>query len=283
VGNRIAQAKFELLGKKYALAANNAPHHLHGGKQGWDKLVWAAKAQDTEAGPSVLFSLTSEDGDEGYPGTVHAVAKYTLTQTNELRVEMEAAAEQPTPVNMVHHSYWNLGGHDSGSILGHELTVFSDQYTPGSPVPDGEVIDVKGTPYDFTVSKPIGKDIEAIDAKPQGYDGNWLVRGNPDDLRPVVKLEDPKSGRIMEIEANQPGVQIYTGNYLDGSIKGKGSSYEFHGALCIESQKVPNAINVPKWRDSVILKPGGTYRHVMVHRFSVSPEGDATAQKPDAK
>ncbi|HEY6077887.1 MAG TPA: aldose epimerase family protein [Polyangiaceae bacterium] len=270
VANRIKNAQFSLEGKNYKLAANDGPNTLHGGNVGWDKVVWNAEALETEAGPALKLTYVSKDGDEGYPGTVTVHHVYTLTDANELRVEMTATTDKTTIVNMAHHSYWNLGGHDSGPTTGQELTLFADQYTPGDLVPDGKVKAVKGTPFDFTLAKPIGKDLQAAGGKPVGFDHNWIVRGEPHALRQVARLKDPKSGRVLELSADQPGVQFYSGNFLDGSNKGKGGVvYQQYTGLCLETQKFPNSINVPAWRDEVILKPGVTYKHTMVHRFSV--------------
>jgi aldose 1-epimerase len=269
VANRTKNAQFTLEGKQYKLAANNAPHSLHGGKVGWDKVIWTAEASETDAGPSIKMTYVSKDGEEGYPGTVTAHNIYTLTNNNELKVEMDATTDKTTIVSMAHHSYWNLAGHASGTINEHELTLFADQYTPGDPVPDGKIKAVKGTPFDFTTAKPIGKDLQAAGGKPIGFDANWVVKGDPHTLRPVAKLKDPKSGRVLELQADQPGVQFYSGNFLDGSNKGKGGVvYAQYTGLCLESQKFPNSINVPAWKDEVILKPGATYKHTMIHKFS---------------
>jgi aldose 1-epimerase len=272
VANRIGNAAFTLEGRRYTLAANDAPHHLHGGLKGWDKVVWTAKTADTPDGPSIELTYVSRDGDEGYPGTVTATTVYTLTNQNELRVEMRATTDRTTLVNMAHHSYWNLAGHDSGTILDHELTLYADRYTPGTPmVPDGRVVAVAATPFDFTTAKRIGRDITAAGGNPTGYDHNFVVSGEPGQLRPVARLRDPASGRVMTVAADQPGVQFYTGNFLNGSHKGKGATYVQHAGLCLETQAFPNAINVPAWQDHVILRPGQPYRHVMVHAFSVEP------------
>jgi aldose 1-epimerase len=271
VGNRIANAKFELDGKTYKLAANNGIHHLHGGIKGWDKQIWTAAPSETPDGPSLTLTLVSKDGDEGYPGTVTATTTYTLTKDNELRIEMAATTDKPTVVNMVHHTYWNLTGGttgDANSIKGHVLTLYADQYTPGLP-PDGKVLPVAGTPFDFTKGKPIGQDLLKTGDKPPGYDSNWIVNGEPHALRPVARVVEPKSGRVMTLEANQPGAQLYTSNYMDGTTKGKGRVHAQHSALCIETQKIPNSINVPAWRNEAILRPGQTYKHVMLVKFSV--------------
>jgi len=272
VANRIANAAFALDGMRYTLAANDKPHHLHGGSRGWDKVVWTARPFDGEDGPSLELTYVSADGEEGYPGTVTAKTVYTLTRDDELRVDMEATTDKPTLVNMAHHSYWNLGGHDSGTILDHELTLYADHYTPGVPmVPTGETKAVTGTPFDFTSAKPVGRDLKRTGLTPAGYDHNFVVNGDPGRLRPVARLKDPKSGRVMTLTADQPGVQFYTGNFLDGSLTGKGATYVQHAALCLETQKFPNAINVPTWRDQVVLRPGQTYRHRMIHAFTAEP------------
>jgi aldose 1-epimerase len=269
VANRIGNAEFTLEGRRYTLEPNDKPHHLHGGKKGWDKVVWNATALDTAQGPSLELTYVSKDGEEGYPGTVTAKTVYTLTHDNALKVEMQASTDKTTLVNMAHHSYWNLGGHNSGTILDHELTLYADRYTPGTAmVPDGRIEPVKGTPFDFTSAKPIGRDLKQAGGNPIGYDHNFVINGEPNQLRPVARLKDPKSGRVMTVSADQPGVQFYTGNFLDGSTRGKGTTYVQHAALCLESQKFPNSINVPGWQDQVILRPDQTYRHVLVHQFS---------------
>jgi len=273
IGNRIANAQFELEGKTYKLAANNGTNHLHGGKKGWDKVVWDAEATETPKGPALKLTYVSKDGEEGYPGTVTAVTTYTLTNKNELAIEMTATTDKTTIINMVHHTYFNLHGGTEGDIKDHVLTLFADKYTPGMP-PDGRVVPVAGTPFDFRKPKAIGKDLEAAGSPgagaPVGYDSNWVVNGSPDKMRPVGRVEDPVSGRVMTVEANQPGVQFYSGIFMDGTTKGKGRTHTQYTGICLETQKFPNAINVPAWKDQVILKPGQTYRHDLVYKFSVN-------------
>jgi aldose 1-epimerase len=272
VANRIGNAEFTLEGAHYTLEANDKPHHLHGGRKGWDKVVWSAMPIDTAEGPSLQLTYVSKDGEEGYPGTVTATTVYTLTNDDGLKVEMQATTDKTTLVNMAHHSYWNLGGYNSGTILDHELMLYADQYTPGTPmVPDGRIDPVKGTPFDFTSAKTIGKELKHVGGSPIGYDHNFVVNGVPNQLRPVARLKDPKSGRVMTVSADQPGVQFYTGNFLDGSVSGKGATYVQYAALCLETQKFPNAINVPSWQEQVIVRPGDVYRHVMIHKFSAEP------------
>jgi aldose 1-epimerase len=271
VANRIGNARFTLNGRTYQLAANEAPHHLHGGNKGWDKVVWAAEPIATEHGPALTLRYHSPDGEEGYPGNVTATTTYTLTNSNELRVDMMATTDATTVVNMVHHTYWNLGGFNSGTIRDHELKIHAARYTPGASngLPDGTIKSVQGTPFDFTTSKPIGRDLEAVGGTPVGFDHNWVVDGEPDALRPVAVLKDPKSGRIMTLEADQPGVQFYSGKFLDGSLKGKGARYAQYDGLCLETQRHPNSVNIPAWKSAVVLEPGKTYSHTMIHRFSV--------------
>jgi len=270
VANRIRNGAFELDGRRFTVATNNGTHHLHGGVKGWDKVVWTAEAMDTADGPALRLAYVSRDGEEGYPGIVAASCLYTLTWKNELRVAMRATTDAATLVALAHHSYWNLGGHDAGPITDHDLTLFAQAYTPGDPlVPTGEVAEVSGTPFDFTTPKPIGQDLAAAAGEPVGYDHNFVVDGEPQALRPVARLADPKSGRVLTIEADQPGVQFYSGNYLDGSVRGKGGKpYPRNGGVCLETQAFPNAINVPAWRDQVIVRPGKPYQHLMVHRFT---------------
>jgi aldose 1-epimerase len=268
--NRIRGGRFELEGRRYELAVNDGPDHLHGGPRGWDKVVWTAEAMETAAGPAVRLSYASRDGDEGYPGTVSASCVYTLTKKDELSVEMQAATDHVTLVNMVHHSYWNLGGAGSGPITDHLLTLHARAFTPGDPVvPTGKIEGVRGTPFDFTAAKAIGADLAGVGGEPVGYDHNFIVDGTPGELRPVARLEHPGSGRVLEIEADQPGVQFYCGKFLDGSLRGKGGKpYGQYGGLCLESQAFPNSVNIPAWRNQVILTADRTYKHLMIHRFT---------------
>ena len=270
VANRIGNAAFSLDGKEYTLAKNNGPHTLHGGVKGFDKYVWEAANGEGSDGAWVSFTRTSPDGEEGFPGTVKATVLYRLTAKNELVVELSASCDKPTLVNLAHHSYWNLAGHSSGSILEQELQLSCDRYTPGDAtlVPKGTIEPVAGTPYDFRKSKKIGQDLAKTGGDPVGYDTNFVVNGKAGELRPVARVVDPASGRVLELLSTEPGVQFYTGNFLDGSVKGKGGAvYAKHAGFCLETQKYPDAVHHPEW-PSPILRPGATYRHVMVHRFS---------------
>ena len=286
VANRIAAGQFELDGKSYQLATNNEPNHLHGGLVGFDKKLWKATPRISEKGPAVDFEMVSPAGDEGYPGQLTAKTTYTLTPEGELWVEMSATCDAPTIVNMAHHSYWNLAGHASGTIHGHELSVTADRYLPVDAVsiPTGEFAAVAGTPFDFRPERrpaaALGDAIKALppsaDGKnPGGIDHNYVVRDwKPDgSLRSVAVLRDRASGRGLEILSDQPGIQVYTGNYLDGSVTGKGgTAYAKQAAICLETQKYPDAIHHAGQADwpSVRLDPGQTYRHTMVHRFTAN-------------
>jgi aldose 1-epimerase len=270
VANRIMDARCEFQGRTLELAANDDPHHLHGGARGFDKRVFRGVALSEPGVQRAELRYTSPAGEEGYPGELEVVVRYSLRDDNALRIEMEATTSEPTLVNMAHHSYWNLDGHDSGGIEGHELKLHAARYTPGEPVPDGRIFEVEGTPYDFTAGKCIGDDLERGGASPIGFDHNWVVDGEPHELRPVAELRSVRSGRVLRLEANQPGVQFYSGNFLDGTARGKqGAVYRRHAGLCLETQAHPNSPNVPAWQPDVLLSPGESYRHVMIHRFSI--------------
>ncbi|MFM7077074.1 MAG: aldose epimerase family protein [Planctomycetaceae bacterium] len=280
VSNRIAKGSFELDGRTHTLATNNGANHLHGGVTGFDKHLWKATPHATSSGPALELVTVSPDGEEGYPGRLAAKVVYTLTPAGELMVDMSATTDAPTIVNMVHHSYWNMAGQRSGPVAAQELTVFADAYLPvdGGGIPTGEQARVEGSPFDFRPERrPAGTIGAAIAALPKSADGtnpggvdhNYCIRGwKPDGvLRPVAVLRDPASGRRMEIVSDQPGVQVYTGNYLDGSLTGKGGAvYGKHGGICLETQKYPDSIHHADW-PSTRLDPGQTYRHRMIHRF----------------
>ena len=272
IANRISGAQFELEGVSYPLAANNGKNSLHGGVKGWDKVVWDAVARGTPQGPSVELSYTSKDGEEGFPGTVKAKNTYTLTNQNELKIEMQAETDRLTVVNMAHHSYFNLSGHAAGTVAEQAVKLNASQYTPNDPMlhtASGQVAPVAGTPFDFTKAKPIGQDLRAAGGDPIGYDSNWIVDGPSNELREVAQVKDLHSGRVLTLKGDQPGVQFYTGNYLDGTLVGKGGAkYPQYAAFCLETQRFPNAINVPAWRDQVILKPGTRYSSTMIFSFT---------------
>jgi len=272
VANRIRGAAFELDGQRHELAANNGQHHLHGGKRGFDKLIWKAEPVSDATRASLRLSLVSNDGDEGYPGTLNVSVTYSLTNANELDVEMRATTDRTTLVNLAQHGYFNLAGVGSGTVAEQELTLFADAYTPGDPqIPDGRVLSVRDTPFDFTQGKAIGRDLDDAGLTPRGYDHNFVVRGEPHAMRPVARAYDPGSGRVLTLDADQPGVQLYTGNHLSGSLRGKGVAFPQHAGFCLETQVFPDAVHVPAWREDAILRPGGEYRHHMLYRFSTQP------------
>ncbi len=266
--NRIARGKFVLNGVTYSLATNNGQNHLHGGLKGFDKVVWHA----TETSDGVQLTYQSKDGEEGYPGTLHAIVNYSLTAANELRIEYLATTDEDTIINLTNHSYFNLAG--GGTILDHEVTINADAFTPVDQglIPTGEIRNVKDTPLDFTSATPIGArirdDYEQLRLA-GGYDHNFVLRNGPQPFRLAAKLHEPKSGRVMEVSTTQPGMQFYSGNFLNGSIVGKGGTpYEKHCACCFETQHFPDSPNQPSF-PTTVLKPGEQFKHTTVFKFSV--------------
>ena len=272
-GNRIANGQFILDGKTFTLATNNGPNHLHGGNKGFDKVVWKAQAflQNSQE-PVLALQYTSQDGEEGYPGTLDVLAVYTLTNDNALRLEFGATTSKDTIVNLTHHSYFNLAG--QGNILGHDVMINAEQFTPvdSNLIPTGELRPVQGTPFDFTTPTAIGARIDANDEQlkfANGYDHNWVINKPAGELGLMARVYEPASGRILEVMSTQPGLQFYTGNFLDGSLKGKnGSVYQFRSGFCMEPQHYPDSPNKPNF-PSVVLKPGDTYKSTIIYRFSV--------------
>lgn len=276
-GNRIAHGKFTLDGTEYALATNNDPGGIpcaiHGGVEGFSKKLWKGEGFSGEGACGVRLAYTSPDGEEGYPGELDVEVVYTLTDRNELVWEATAKAKAPTVVNLVHHTYWNLSGDPETSINDHELTLYASHYLPTNAglIPTGELAPVAGTPLDFLEPTVIGKRIDADHEalkRAGGYDHAWILDGARDgELARAARLRDPKSGRVMTVSTNQPAVQFYAGNFLDGTTVGKGGvKYGRRTALCLETENWPDAPNHPK-APSAVLRPGETYHHKMVHTF----------------
>ncbi len=265
VANRIAKGRFSLDGADYALAVNNGPNHLHGGLKGIDKVVWEATPQP---GASVKFSYSSPDGEEGYPGKLAVAVVMTLSDANELRIDYSAVTDRPTPVNLTNHSYFNLGG--AGDVLEHELMLAADDFTPtdSTLIPTGEIRPVRDTPWDFTQPRTIGSRISQLGTEEPGYDTNYVLNGGGQGLALAARVYEPRSGRLLELHTTQPGVQLYTANYLDGSLTGKGGTvYRRHTAFCLETQHFPDSVNHPSF-PSTILRPGQIYRQTTVHKFT---------------
>lgn len=268
--NRIAAGRFTLDGKEYTLATNGA-HHLHGGKRGFDKYIWNSEIVRNPDSVGVKFTLLSKDGDEGYPGNLNAQVVCTLTNADEIKLEYRATTDRPTILNLTNHAYWNLGGAGSGDVLGHKLMLAADKFVAvdDAAIPTGELADVKKTPLDFTEPHTIGERIDEMKkaAPHRGYDHCFVLRGQKGALELAARVEDPKSGRTMEVYTTEPGVQLYTANYLDGDAKNGG--YPQHAAFCLETQHYPDSPNRPKF-PTTVLKPGETYTTTTVHKFSVA-------------
>lgn len=279
--NRIAGGRFSLDGTDYQLERNDGPNHLHGGITGFDKVVWRIVSVSDGPGASVVLAYSSADGEGGYPGNLEVRATYTLNERNELRIEYAATTDKPTIVNITNHSYFNLAGDASGAdILDHELTLHAERFTPvdATLIPTGELRNVAGTPFDFRSPTTIGRNIRDGDNEQlmfgHGYDHNFVIRGEAGVLRPAARLVDHSSGRVMELLTTAPGVQFYSGNFLDGSIAGKnGRVYRQGDALCLEPQVFPDAPNKPGF-PAARLDPGQTYRNTMVFRFSTASNDD---------
>jgi aldose 1-epimerase len=270
VANRIAKGQFTLNGVMYSLAVNNGPNHLHGGIKGIDKAVWKAEPMETKNGPAVKFTHTSPDKEEGYPGKLDISVTYTLTNYDELKLDYKAKTDKATPVNLTHHSYFNLGTPASGDVLDHILMINADRFTPvdATLIPTGELLPVKGTAMDFTTPMAIGSRIKDKPAPDGGYDHNYVLNGKAGELALAARVIDPQTGRTMEIWTTEPGVQFYTGNFLD-NVKGKnGVVYKKHGGFCLETQHFPDSPNHPNF-PSITLEPGQTYSQVTVHKFYV--------------
>jgi aldose 1-epimerase len=265
--NRIANGKFTVDGKEYTLAANNNGQSLHGGLKGYDKVMW--KAEKPAGDSSLKLTYASKDGEEGYPGNFNVEVVYTLTSANELKIDYKATTDKATPVNLTNHCYFNLSAGADSTILNHQLMLDADKYTPVNDklIPLGNHADVKNTPFDFTTSKLIGKDIDSVKG---GYDHNWVLNRKGNGLEKIAVLSHAASGRMVEVFTTEPGIQFYSGNFLDGTLTGcrGGKPYVLHGGLCLETQHFPDSPNQPSFPNT-ILKPGETYTHSTVYKFSV--------------
>jgi len=272
--NRIAKGRFTLEGKAYTLAANNGPNALHGGPTGFQKRVWAARVVGGKEGDALELTYVSKDGEEGYPGTLKATVVYSLRADGGLAIDYTATTDAPTIVNLTNHAYFNLAGEGAGTILGHEMQIEADAYTPvdATLIPTGERRPVEGTPFDFRKPVAIGARIDAADEQLKaggGYDHNYVLRGKAGELRLAARVVEPKSGRVLEVLTTEPGVQFYSGNFLDGSVTGKsGRPYVKRGGFCLEAQHFPDSPNQPSF-PPVVLRPGETYRQTTVYRVSV--------------
>ena len=265
--NRIANAKFKLDGREYKLAANDGKHHLHGGIKGFNKAPWQGREFEDGNGCGVIFKYLSPDGEEGYPGNLNVSVTYTLTDDNELKISYQATTDKKTIINLTNHSYFNLAGYDKGDILSHRIQINADSITAvdNEYIPTGQIKNIKGTEFDLTEPKPISENIGRLGL---GYDFNYVLnKTTPAELSYVAKVVEPQSGRVMEVFTTEPGVQFYTGNFLNG-LKGKsGTVYGKHGAFCLETQHFPDSPNHPNF-PSVVLEPRQVYSHITVHKFS---------------
>jgi aldose 1-epimerase len=275
-GNRIGQGRFTLDGKTYTLAKNNGENSLHGGIKGFDKYVWKARDVTSPDGLAVELTHVSPDGDEGFPGTLSATVRYTWTDANGLRIDYTATTDKPTVLNLTNHSYFNLSAGGASTVLDHTLQLNADKFTPVDKglIPTGELRPVTGTPFDFTKARRIGELIDKDDEQIKfggGYDHNFVFSRPADgSMRPAGRVTEPTSGRIMDVATTEPGVQFYTGNFLDGSIKGRGSKpYIKRSGLCLETQHYPDSPNKPAF-PSVVLKPGQTYKTSTQYTFGVA-------------
>ncbi|HJT28718.1 MAG TPA: aldose epimerase family protein [Pyrinomonadaceae bacterium] len=270
-GNRIAKGRFTLNGVEYKLAVNNGENHLHGGLKGFDKVVWTGREIKTGAGPAVALEYRSKDGEEGYPGNLNVKVVYTLTNENELKIDYTATTDKDTVMNLTHHSYFNLAGEGNGDILNHLVTINANQFVPtdAGSIPTGELKNVAGTPFDFTNPTAIGARINQDDEQLKfgnGYDHTWVINGKA--MRVAATAYEPTSGRVMQVLTTEPGMQFYTGNFLNGTLTGKsGKVYARRTGFCFETQHYPDSPNQPSF-PTTTLKKGQTYKSTTIYRFS---------------
>jgi aldose 1-epimerase len=272
-GNRIAKGRFTLNGVEYKLAVNNGENHLHGGIKGFDKVVWTAREMRTKNGPALSLTYLSKDGEEGYPGNLTVNVVYTITNNNELKIDYKASSDKDTVTNLTHHSYFNLAGEGNGDILNHRLILNANRFTPtdAGSIPTGELRSVAGTPFDFLTANTIGARINQENEQLKfgsGYDHNFVVNGRAGTLRQAATVYEPTSGRVMEVWTTEPGIQFYTGNFLDGTLTGKaGKAYAKRTGFCLETQHYPDSPNKPKF-PTTTLRKGVVYRSTTIYRFS---------------
>jgi aldose 1-epimerase len=271
-GNRIGKGRFKLNGAEYSLARNNGENHLHGGITGFDKRIWAARDASDNQAQRLELRYLSRDGEEGYPGNLSVKVVYTLNGGNEFRIDYSATTDKDTVVNLTSHSYFNLAGQGEGDVLGHALTLYADSFTPVDQglIPTGELRSVEATPFDFRKPAPIGARIGQNDEQLRfggGYDHNFVLGNGDGSLKLVARVYEPKTGRTMEVLTTEPGIQLYTGNFLDGTLKGKGAkTYLIHSGFCLETQHFPDSPNQPHF-PSTVLKAGDEYQTATVYRF----------------
>ncbi len=268
-GNRIANGQFSIDGKTFNLAKNNGPNHLHGGIKGFDKIVWDAEDFIKPEAAGVILTYLSPDNEEGYPGNLNIKITYTLTNENELKIDYEAETDKPTVLNLTHHSYFNLKGHGNGDILDHRMQIFADRFTPvdADLIPTGELKEVEGSAMDFRTPAAIGARIAQVEG---GYDHNYVLNNTDGNIRLVAKVIEPETGRSMEVYTDQPGIQFYSGNFLDGSNIGKGGKpYKKHFGFCLETQHFPDSPNHENF-PTTILRPGEKYKTQTVYKFGVT-------------